>query len=71
MLIYVNGKETELTGSTTLSGLIKLRLNLAAAEEAKGIAVALNGTVIPKHEWISTFIKNNDAVEIVHAVQGG
>jgi sulfur carrier protein len=51
-----------------LSEFIKMRLNTT---EPKGVAVALNETIIPKSKWSDTLINENDNVEIVHAVQGG
>lgn len=37
----------------------------------KGVAVALNGKVVPKAKLDSTTIQQNDSVDIVHAVGGG
>ena len=37
----------------------------------KGIAVALNGAVVPRAEWPTTPLKPGDSVEIVRARQGG
>ena len=37
----------------------------------KGIAVAVNQTVIPKTEWANYFLKQNDHVLIIKATQGG
>jgi len=37
----------------------------------KGIAVAVNQTVIPKTEWQNYFLKQNDNVLIIKATQGG
>lgn len=36
-----------------------------------GVAVALNGDVIPKSEWPSTYLRTSDRVEIVTAAAGG
>ena len=36
-----------------------------------GIAVALNGEVVPRAEWSRKELRDGDAVEIVRAVQGG
>lgn len=37
----------------------------------RGIAVALNGAVVPRAAWGKTMLKPGDAVEIVLARQGG
>lgn len=64
--IQVNGQPEPL-GATTIAGL------LAAKEmaDARGIAVALNGEVVPRDAWPETELCPGDAVEIVRAFQGG
>ena len=37
----------------------------------RGIAVALNGSVVPRAAWRATAFKAGDSVEIVRARQGG
>ena len=37
----------------------------------RGIAVALNGSVVPRSAWADTTLKPGDNVEIVRARQGG
>jgi sulfur carrier protein len=36
-----------------------------------GVAVAVNGEVVPRAEWASRRLEHGDRVEIVGAVQGG
>lgn len=48
-------------------GELVLLLHLAP----EGIAIALNGEVVPREDWVGAFLKEEDSVEIVHAVQGG
>ena len=36
-----------------------------------GIAVAVNGSVVPRREWTERAVEPGDDVEIVGAVQGG
>ena len=40
-------------------------------EKQKGIAVALNNSVIPKINWQNQFLKQDDEVLIIKATQGG
>ncbi len=40
-------------------------------DETKGLAVALNETLVPKSAWGSTALSAGDQVEIVRAVGGG
>jgi sulfur carrier protein len=39
--------------------------------EAKGIAIALNHTVISRTEWNNILLKENDSILIIKATQGG
>jgi sulfur carrier protein len=44
---------------------------LERALPQSGIAVAVNGSVVPKSEWKSTSLAVRDRVEIVSAAAGG
>jgi len=52
--------------SQNLSDLVK-ELDI----KAPNFAMALNQQVVPKSKYYSTVIKENDQIEIVHAVGGG
>jgi len=39
--------------------------------EKKGIAVAVNSSVIPKSEWKETKLNNNDNIMVITATAGG
>jgi sulfur carrier protein len=43
----------------------------AVDTKQKGIAVALNGAVVPRAAWLQTPLMPGDRVEIVRARQGG
>src|ERR1700753_2770750 len=42
-----------------------------APEPARGVAVALDGEVVPRSEWESTALRDGAAVEVLAAIQGG
>jgi sulfur carrier protein len=65
--IRVNGEEQALT-TPTLAALLDEK---AVDVQQRGIAVALNGRVVPRAEWPSTNLNPGDNVEIVRARQGG
>jgi sulfur carrier protein len=65
--ILVNG-EAEPLAAATLAALLAEK---AVDTEQKGIAVALNGAVVPRAAWPETVLKPRDNVEIVRARQGG
>lgn len=46
-------------------------LNIEMPDKQKGVAVAINSTVIPKIEWSTKAINNNDNLLIIKATQGG
>jgi sulfur carrier protein len=66
-LIRVNG-ESEPLAAATLASLLAEK---AVDTEQKGIAVALNGAVVPRAAWPATQLRPGDSVEIVRARQGG
>jgi len=68
MNIKVNGELQNVKESISLLDFITGRLD---GKEPKGIAVALNDTIIHRQKWQDTIVKENDTIEIVHAVQGG
>ena len=65
--IRVNGAAEPLAAAT----LAALLAEKAVDTEQKGIAVALNGAVVPRAAWPETALKPRDNVEIVRARQGG
>lgn len=46
-------------------------LNMEIPDKQKGLAVAVNNKVIPRSDWESKIISNNDIVLIIKATQGG
>jgi sulfur carrier protein len=66
-LIRING-ESEPLAAATLEALLAEK---AVDTEQKGIAVAVNGAVVPRVAWPATQLKAGDNVEIVRARQGG
>ena len=66
-LIHVNGKSEPLAAAT----LEALLAEKALETGQRGIAVALNGAVVPRAAWAATPLQPGDNVEIVRARQGG
>ncbi len=64
--IQLNGKKLKIRMNLSIKDLLKKhRLN-----EEK-IAIELNGTILPKHQYKKRKIKNNDKIEIVQFIGGG
>ena len=66
MTIVVNGQHHDLPDHATLTDVVAQLTTVA-----RGVAVALNGSVVPRGEWHSTALVEADQVEILTAVQGG
>ena len=45
--------------------------HLGHGSDRAGIAVAVNGHVVPRSDWSRCRIDDGDAIEVVGAVQGG
>jgi sulfur carrier protein len=65
--IRVNGQNEPLAVAMLTALLHKKEI----APDARGVAVAINGTVVPRASWSSTRLSAGDQVEIVRARQGG
>jgi len=68
MIVTVNGEPRELSGGATLAEAVA---TLPGVPEGRGVAVALNGEVVPRREWGHTALADGARVEVVVAVQGG
>ncbi len=64
--VTVNGKPRELKGPLKVSAFLK-----ALDINARQVAVALNGEVVPRSEWARVTVNDGDTVEVVRAVGGG
>jgi sulfur carrier protein len=66
--IRVNGETEPLSELRTLDALLAEK---TADTSQRGIAVAVNGAVVPRAVWPVTLLRAGDSVEIVRARQGG
>ena len=66
MTVTVNGKQWELPRGATLADVLE-RLGAPST----GVAVALDGAVIPRASWPGTALQDGASVDVVTAVQGG
>jgi len=67
MEITFNNHPQEIQEQTS----IQIILNDLIGEKQKGIAVAVNETVVPKTKWNSYVLQPNDNVLVIKATQGG
>lgn len=68
MTIVFNGDEQNLDEGATVRGLLQ---EAGIDPERKGIAVAVNGEVVPRETWGEAVLQERDRVDVIHAVSGG
>ena len=66
--IVVNGEERPMPAEGAIPALLS-DLDIDPGES--GVAVAINGEVVPRQEWATRSLTAGDHVELVRAVQGG
>ncbi|MEC7184637.1 MAG: sulfur carrier protein ThiS [Pseudomonadota bacterium] len=66
MNIVLNGEEINIADNLNVMGLIEL-YELPASK----VAVERNLEIVPKSAYVTTMLKENDKVEIVHFIGGG
>ena len=65
--ITLNGETTPLTDG----GVIAILRDLEIDPAARGLAVAVNGAVVPRAQWSEIALRDGDAVEVVMLFAGG
>ena len=65
--IRVNGRRAPVAAATIAELLAEQAVELGQ----RGIAIALNGSVVPRSAWGETALSPGDSIEIVRAMQGG
>jgi sulfur carrier protein len=68
MRIVLNGEQRELSESACVRDAVTAS---GAPGEARGVAVALDGEVVPRGRWDEVALADGQRVEVVQAVQGG
>lgn len=66
MHVWINGEQRELgTGASVLDALTEL------GAPSSGVAVAVDGEVVPRAGWADTQLTDGARIEVLTAVQGG
>lgn len=69
MRITVNGEQHSVEDGTSVAEVVA---NVGGAQETgRGVAVAVNGEVVPRGRWSEKRLVSQDRVEILRAVGGG
>jgi sulfur carrier protein len=66
MIVMVNGERREVPEEATVASLVE---QLSAPP--RGVAVAIDGEVVPRGRWAATPLRGGARVEVVAAIQGG
>ena len=66
MTVTVNGQLWDLPSGATLHDVLE-RLGAPSS----GVAVALDGAVVPRASWHSAALRDGAQIDVVTAVQGG
>lgn len=66
MELTVNGTGRTLAGGSTVADLVR-----TVTEQERGLAIAVNGEVVPRGGWSATVLRDGDRVEVLSAAQGG
>jgi sulfur carrier protein len=66
MRLTVNGADRDMAGEPDVAALVT-----ELTGERRGIAVAVNGAVVPRSAWASVRLRDGDRVEVLSAAQGG
>ena len=66
--LELNGAPLEVEPATTVAAIVE---RAAAGGTRRGVAVAVDGEVIPRSEWDQTELCDGQRIEVVGAIQGG
>jgi sulfur carrier protein len=67
-VIVLNGQQSDLRAGETVAAVLA-RLDLPP--DARGVAVAVDGEVVPRAQWGSFALAEQTRVEVLTAMQGG
>jgi sulfur carrier protein len=68
MNVVLNGERRDLDDGATVREAVSAS---GAPSEGRGVAVALDGEVVPRRRWDDVALREGQRVEVVQAVQGG
>ncbi|AGL14474.1 sulfur carrier protein ThiS [Actinoplanes sp. N902-109] len=66
MRVTINGSTRTVAATSTVEGLVA-----TVTEARRGVAVAVNGEVVPRSAWPGARLRDGDRVEVLTAAQGG
>jgi sulfur carrier protein len=67
-VIFLNGRPTDARAGATIAELLE---QLGVEPQARGVAVAVDGEIVPRAEWPDRAVPEGARVEALTAMQGG
>ena len=67
-MITFNGQASEVPAGETVAGALG---RLGVSPQQRGVAVAVDGEVVPRGEWGSFVLDEGARLEVLTAMQGG
>jgi sulfur carrier protein len=67
-VIRLNGQDSEVRAGETVAVVLR---DLGLPLDARGVAVAVDGEVVPRAGWESFVLSEDARVEVLSAMQGG
>jgi sulfur carrier protein len=68
MRVMLNGEPQDLRDGATVTDAVDAA---GAPESRAGVAVAVDGEVVPRSQWTDHALADGQQVEVLQAVQGG
>jgi sulfur carrier protein len=67
-VITLNGEHSQIDAGANIAALLR---RLGVREDARGVAVAVDGEVVPRAAWSTFALPEEARVEVLTAMQGG
>jgi sulfur carrier protein len=68
MIVELNGDRVALSDGASVADAVAVA---GANSGRRGVAVAVDGEVVPRSGWEGTSLRDGQTVEVVEAIQGG
>lgn len=68
MRVRVNGREVGVDAQASVEDVARM---LGVSPGEAGVAVALDGEVVPRARWVETGVPDGAVIEVVRAAAGG
>jgi sulfur carrier protein len=68
MIVKLNGDRVELSNGASVADAVAAA---GANSGRRGVAVAVDGEVVPRSGWEGTYLHEGQRIEVVEAMQGG